>query len=382
MENISEIYKAIFGIMPELTASAPGRINLIGEHVDYNSGYVLPAAIDRHLFFAFGNVSSPSINIHAKNLEESVEITFFEKRDNSKWANYFIGILKQLKIKGHNISGFNLVFGGNIPIGGGLSSSSALECGFLKILNQAYNLELSHMEMIDISRASNHNFIGLHGGIMDQFSILNGKDGHAMLLNCETNIAKQISINLPRHDIILIDSKVPHILVDSAYNDRVNECNKALNIIQQKYEKVKHLSMATKEQLAIVEKSMSEVLFKRAKFVIEENLRVHQFCSAMASGNIGRIGKLLYASHAGLKNDYEVSCREIDILINLANKSSRVIGARMIGGGFGGCTLNIIKSQNALSEALKISSAYKAITGIKSLVYVINIVDGVRAIET
>tara|TARA_B100000497_G_C7679483_1_gene410973 strand:+ start:671 stop:1819 length:1149 start_codon:yes stop_codon:yes gene_type:complete len=381
MQNISNKYSTLFGRKAELLARAPGRINLIGEHTDYNKGFVLPAAIDKHMFFAFGKNKEKSIELYSYDLDEKVTIESLEKLENNTWANFIIGILQVLKNKGLEIRNFNMVFGGNIPIGGGLSSSSALECGFLKILNQAYDLGLDHMEMIEISRSSNHHFLELQGGIMDQFSVLNGIADHAMLLNCETHEYSQIPLRMNGYSFVLIDSNVSHSLVNSAYNDRVREGKEALTIIQKKYPKVRHLSMATLAQIDAVEKSLSLIQKARARFIIEENRRVHKFCAALAKKDIGKVGNLIYASHEGLRDQYQVSCKEVDLLVDLAKKSEGVIGARMIGGGFGGCTLNLIESKNALTTAQKISSSYKAITGISSKVYDIKIGDGVSVFE-
>jgi len=379
MEKLIQAFSNHYGSEPTILAKAPGRINLIGEHTDYNNGYVLPAAIDRYMNFAFRQNDQNWFRIKSLDLDEEVQISFDNlKKSDKSWVNFFIGILIQLKKRGYKIKGFDLLFGGNIPIGGGLSSSSALECGFLKLVNEMYNLGQSDKELIQISKSSNHEFLGLKGGIMDQHAIMHGLANHAMLLNCETNSSEHISINTEGYDFVLIDSKVSHELVNSSYNDRVQECNEALEIIKNKYVGIPHLSNVTKDQLSGVKKSMPLHIYNRARFILEENLRVHQFCKFLNSGQIIKAGQLLYDSHEGLRLDYEVSCNEMDLLVDLALKSKHVIGSRMIGGGFGGCTLNLIKSDQIKVSTEKITKSYSTITGITPQVYHIKIVGGVE----
>ena len=376
MSKIADHYQNRFKSLPTLVGSAPGRVNLIGEHTDYNKGYVLPVGIDRCLDFAFAKTNDDAIQIQSLDLDQSINLKDLQKQNDKTWSNFFIGILLQLKKRGFEIGGFNLVFGGNIPIGGGLSSSSALECGFLKVLNTAYDLGLNNMEMIEISRASNHEFLGLQGGIMDQFSVLHAIPDHAILLNCDSNEYEQIPIDFKDYDLIIIDSKVSHSLIHSGYNDRVNEGKMALAIIQEKFPTIKHLSQVNKSHLRSVKTNISATLYSRVQFIIEENERVHQFCQSMSKGNMTQIGELIFSSHDGLKDLYEVSCDEIDLLVDLASKCDDVLGARMIGGGFGGCTLNLIQAQNAQKTAQKISRSYRSITGIDSEIYPIKISGG------
>ena len=323
MKELLGLYSGYFGQDPLLFAKAPGRINLIGEHTDYNKGFVLPAAIDRYMHFAIGlNEGRNICHLVSHDLNESISIPldYFEKSEKH-WANYFIGILQQLRLAGNEVSEFNLIFGGDIPIGGGLSSSSALECGFLKLLNNLFDFGLNNDELVSISQRSNHEFLDLQGGIMDQHSILNGTANHAMLLNCDSNSSVQIPLNIEGHDLVIIDSKVSHELVSSAYNVRVQEGKEALKIIQKRYSHIRHLSMVTNPMLSNIEYSLSRTIFKRVKFIVEENERVHKFCRALQKNDLEEAGQLLYDSHQGLKDQYEVSCAEMDLLVELAKKS-------------------------------------------------------------
>lgn len=382
MKKIVEKFESLFGDAPEILAKAPGRINLIGEHTDYNKGYVLPAAIDRYMYFAFSKNNSNTTTIHALDISETVEFTVLVKQENKTWSNFFIGILIQLNKSGINISGFDLVFGGDIPLGGGLSSSSALECGFLKVLNTSFSLNLSHMEMIEISRKSNHEFLGLAGGIMDQFSVLYGRENNAILLNCDNLEFEYIPVNLDNTEILSVNSKVSHSLIHSAYNERVRECNEALKLIQNHHPNVIHLSMASKTQINSATTSMNETQVNRAEFIYKENERVHKFVEAIKSKSIEEAGQLLFKSHYGLRDKYEVSCKEIDILVQLAEENEHIHGARMMGGGFGGCTINLVKHENLQQVIQDISIRYKNDTGITPEFYQVKICEGASIIRS
>lgn len=379
MNALIKTYRDHFQIQPNLLIQAPGRINIIGEHTDYHGGYVLPAAIDRYMEFAIGhNRHSDSVRIVASDLNEEIHLSLNQLEPSDKsWANYFIGTLTQLRELGHRIGGLDLVFGGNIPIGGGLSSSSALECGFICGLNELFELDLELKDMIEISRRSNHQFLGLQGGIMDQYSILFGKANNAMLLHCDTMTHEYVPIDLADHQFILIDSKVSHELVSSAYNDRVAEGKCALSKIKKVHPDIKNLSAVSKSMLEDLKHLLTDMEYKRVKHVASENARVHVFCRAMLEKDYLLMGELLYASHESLSRDYEVSCEEMDLLIDLAQDSSGVIGSRMMGGGFGGCALNIVKDDQIEKVKMDILTAYEKHTGIKAEVYLIDIVDGV-----
>ena len=379
LKTVSQIFSDHFGKSPQILVRAPGRINLIGEHTDYNKGYVLPAAINRYMNFAISeNGSDDRCSIYAADLGDHVEfpLNVLNKSDKG-WANYFIGILLQLLKKGKELRGFDLVFGGDIPIGAGLSSSSALECGFLKGINDLFHLQLSNHDIIAICHKSNHEFLGLRGGIMDHFAILFGKEEHAIRLNCDTLDHSYVPLDFGQYAVMLIDSKVSHNLIYSAYNDRVKEVEQALEIVRKKYPKVRHLSMLTDLILKAVEGYMPDIIFRRAKFVKEENERVHKFCTALKIKDYDALGALLYASHKGLRYDYEVSCEEMDFLVDLTTSNEYVLGARMMGGGFGGCTINLIEKTKAKEVVASILNDYRNKSGIDAKSYLVNITNGV-----
>ena len=371
-------FEDIFQKPPQLLVKAPGRINLIGEHTDYNKGYVLPSAIDCFMNFGISpNEQSNKVCIHALDMDDSVQISLNDlTKSDKEWANFFIGILLQLKKENKSVPGFDLAFGGNIPIGAGLSSSSAMECGFLKALDELYNLELSNKDIIDISHKSNHDFLGLQGGIMDHFTILYGKKDQAILLNCENLEHQYIPLDFGEYEIVLFDSKVSHSLVHSAYNDRVAECKQALKIIKIKHPRIEHLSSIDDTILSQTKDDMPDKIYRRAKFVKEENKRVHDFCNALEKKDYGELGSLLYKSHEGLSHDYEVSCQEMDALVEITKSHPEISGARMMGGGFGGCMISLIKKEKVQEITQSILKSYKERVGLYAEIHFVHTSEG------
>jgi galactokinase len=259
-----------------------------------------------------------------------------------------------------------------------MSSSSALECGFLFGINELFEIDLSKWQMIEISQQSNHNFLGLQGGIMDQFSILHGRKDHAMLLNCITQKIEYIPVELGHYHLVIIDSGVSHDLVTSAYNDRVSECKSGLQKIQNHHPSISTVSEISKDHIRAFGNELTESEFKRISFVIEENERVHQFCKALKMKDISTVGQLLKASHNGLKDQYEVSCEEMDYLVESAYAQSECIGARMMGGGFGGCTINVVEKQKYELFKNRISQSYFERFELMPTCLLVEIVDGIK----
>ena len=376
-------FENIFHKPPRLLVKAPGRINLIGEHTDYNKGFVLPSAIDCLMHFGLSpKADSNTINIHSLDLKDSIQFSLDDLAKSDKaWANFFIGILLQLQKQNKSLSGFDLVFGGDIPIGAGLSSSSALECGFLIGLSELFDLQLTNAEIIEISHRSNHELLGLQGGIMDHFTILHGKKNQAILLDCENLEYRYIPLDFGDYEIVLFDSKVSHSLVDSAYNDRVAECKQALEIIQKKYPDVAHLSSINDTILAGTREDMPEKIYRRAKFVKEENGRVHDFCKALKIKDYRKLGSLLYESHHGLCHDYEVSCQEMDVLVEIAKSHRQISGARMMGGGFGGCMISLIEKNSVQETTQSILKSYKEKVGLDAELHFVHTSEGAIVIK-
>jgi len=377
LQSIRSSFERAFSVPPTFIVRAPGRINLIGEHTDYNNGFVFPAAVDKYVYLAFAaNKLSEGSRVFAKDLGKSALIDLSDIQKSSEtWENFFLGIILQFQEKGHVLQNFNCLAQSTVPIGAGMSSSSALECGFAKGLAHLNDIEIDNWEIVDMSHQSNHQFLGIKGGIMDQFSSLFGKKDHAMILDCSDRSFTYKSIKMKDYQWVLFNSMVKHENLTSGYGDRVLECKEATKILS-----IESLRDANLQGLENKKELMSEKIYNRARFVISENERVHTFAQAMKNEDYVEIGKLLYASHEGLQKMYEVSCKELDILVDLTRIEDGVLGGRMMGGGFGGCTINLIKKDGLEEIIERVEKSYQEKTGIESEHYLVQIEDGVVVI--
>ncbi|MEL6132455.1 MAG: galactokinase [Bacteroidota bacterium] len=338
-----QVFETQFGRDP-LVVFAPGRINLIGEHTDYHEGFVLPASIDLGITFAMKANETSEIRLYAEGLKDSFQTVLpVSQPSEVPWANYILGVVAQFQERGWEIGGFDCVFGGNLPVGAGLSSSAALESGIAFGLTQLFGLNAAREELALTGQKAEHTYVGVMCGIMDQFASLMGKEGHVFKLDCRDLQYQYVPFPTEQYDILLVNSMVKHALADSGYNDRRNESESGLEIIRRKYPHVETLRDATVAQVMDVSLDLSPIQRKRCRYVVEENERVASFVSALNSKNFGALGDLMYSSHAGLQHDYEVSCPELDYLVSMAKEESAILGARMMGGGFGGCTINIVE---------------------------------------
>jgi len=344
---------------------SPGRINLIGEHTDYNGGYVLPCAINLsvNLYFEIQNEKSyVSTDI---GYSMSFNVDELSMKSDNQWENYVIGVVRELKKIKSRLKNFYCKIESTLPSGAGISSSSALVCGLIKGLNVLNDLNLNNSDVINISRNVEHKHIGVLGGIMDQYTILNAKKNKAILLNCKNLNAKYIDIDFGEYEILLLDSKIKHNLANTEYNERVKECNKALatiNSINKK--KIECLSDVSLDEIKKSKNNLSEKEIKRATFVVEENFRVIKSSNLIENNNLIEFGKLMYKSHEGLRNKYEVSCKELDFLVDQSKIFDEILGARMMGGGFGGCTVNLVKKSATNKIIRKIKDNYESHFGI------------------
>lgn len=323
---------------------SPGRINVIGEHIDYNGGYVLPGATDLCIKLTFKESDKEFSEVYSSVIDKKCEIHLDNlSRSNIQWENYLIGslisILKRRKVE---IKVFSCLIEGNLPLGSGISSSSSLICGFVKGIDLLNNLEFSDEELLSISREVEYDFIGLRGGVMDQFTIINSKKNNLILLDTKDNSSKYIHSNFGDYRLLLLNTNIKHDLSVSSYNDRVRECESALQIINDSGYKLKYLTEIKVQQLLDLKNIMPVTLFKRALFVVEENDRVISSVQCLKNLDFKSLGRLMYSSHEGLRNLYQVSCKELDFLVESAITYEKILGARMMGGGFGGCTLNLI----------------------------------------
>lgn len=363
----------------DVVSRAPGRINLIGEHTDYNGGLVFPAAVDKYMYFACRKNGTKTIKATALDLNEQHTIDLTDlKITGTLWADYISGILLQFQERGYDIDGFDVSLTSEVPIGSGMSSSAALEMGILLAIAKLHNIELSKWDAIQMSQNSNHEFLGIKGGILDQFSSSFGQRDRAMLMDCADRSFEYVDIDLKEYELLLINSCVTHNHLLSGYNDRVLECKQALQEIQKIYPHVASLS----DDYAIKDVAFSsEVLYKRASFIAEENQRVREFKSALNEHDLVTCGELLNGSHDGLSSKYEVSCDELDFLAANLKSEPGVLGCRMMGGGFGGCTINLIKSSIRDDLIKDIEKKYIDTFDIKPEFYPVKMSDGAGILE-
>ena len=349
INTVKSEFLKVFNSNPSLIFS-PGRINLIGEHTDYNNGYVFPAAIDKGTVVAIAKSGLKNSTILALNTNNKFEFSINDIKplENGSWQNYVLGVISEIQKTGEQLENFNLVFSGDIPIGAGLSSSASLENSVVFALNTVFNLGFSKKEMIFISQKAEHNFVGVKCGIMDQFASMFGKENEAILLDCKNLDTEYFQIDFKEYDILLINTNVKHSLSESEYNERRAVCEKIANLL-----KVDSLREISFQDLETIKDKVLLEEYKKATYILEENKRVIDASKALKNQDLISFGKLLYESHSGLQHQYKVSCTELDFLIENAKENKNILGARMMGGGFGGCTINIIKK-----EAIKEFSSY------------------------
>ncbi|WP_200974664.1 galactokinase [Echinicola sp. 20G] len=377
---IQSKFKELFDKEP-IVVKSPGRINLIGEHTDYNDGFVLPAAIDKEIVIAVQANDSEECRLFSFDFQESLtfDINDFERME-SGWGNYVMGVVAQLQKAGYELKGFDLVFGGDVPVGAGLSSSAAVENGVCLALSALFDLGLEKLNMLKFAQKAEHEFAGVQCGIMDQFASMMGKDNHAIRLDCRSLDFSYFPIELGDYQIVLCDTQVKHSLADTAYNDRRRECQEGVEAVQKYHPNVQSLRDVTLEMLDEAKEDVSEVVYTRSKYVIEENERLLKGCELLEKGDIKGFGQQMYGSHDGLSEMYEVSCKELDFLADFAKSNESVAGARMMGGGFGGCTINLVEKSGKEQFEKEVSAAYQEAFGKALKIYEVNITDGTRLV--
>jgi galactokinase len=364
-----------------LLYTSPGRINLIGEHVDYNGGYVLPGAIDKGMIIEIRPNKSDRVRAFSIDYNELTEFGIREEdKPKQDWAHYIFGVVRELAKKGGNIEGFDVVFTGDVPLGAGLSSSAALESVFAFALNEIYNCGFSKEELAVVGQMTEHHYVGVKCGIMDQFASVFGKKDHLIHLNTDSLEYEYIPCILNGYQLVLIDSKVKHKLVDNPYNRRRESCEAVVEAIGKRHSHVKLLAHANMDMLEEVKNDISEEDYRRAYYVIGEIERVERTCDALKKGNMLEVGKNMYETHKGLSEDYEVSCEEIDFLNECAMRYG-VAGSRIMGGGFGGCTINLVASDKYDNFVKKTVEDYSAKYNIIPNIYDVKIEDGARKLK-
>ncbi|MFE3871299.1 galactokinase [Flavobacterium sp. ZS1P70] len=377
IKKTTAFFQETFGNAPEKVVLSPGRINIIGEHIDYNDGYVLPAAIDKIICFAFEKSNSNTSRIIAIDLEDEFEIDItssMELTDNV-WTNYIRGVINQLKLKDFKFDGFNCIFSSNIPVGSGLSSSAALECGFLFGLNELFNLNIKPVDIALMGQSAEH-WVGINCGIMDQFSSVMGLENKVIKIDCKTLEYEYHNADFNDYSLILFDSNVKHSLMASAYNERRQQCEEGIEIIKNNFPGITSFRDCNEEHILGLQNVMNENVFKRCLFVVKEINRVKLACEALDNGKIEVLGKLMFETHEGLSKDYEVSCAELDMIVDTLKREEAVVGSRLMGGGFGGCTINLIKKGHEERIKKELSALYFDTFGIELKIYDVKIGNG------
>jgi galactokinase len=366
-----------------LVIKSPGRINLLGEHVDYNDGFVMPASINYATVFCIATSTDNTSEIYSIKYNEhfQVDLESVQPVKSPSWVNYLLGVIRKLQDNGYTIKPFKCVFGGDIPMGAGLSSSASLECGFAFALDQLNELNIDKLELIKIAQWSEHNFVGVKCGIMDQFASVMGVDDKVIVLDCNTLEYSYSPFKLTDHALILCDTKVKHSLVDSQYNKRREECESGLKIIQQHFSFVKTFRDVTEEMLETLTHSLSQNVFNRCLYVVQEIKRVQNGKEDLRQLKLADFGKKMFATHDGLSKLYEVSCKELDFLVEEAHKNKSVLGARMMGGGFGGCTINIVEKTAIDSFINTVKENYLKAFGFAMATYEVSIEQGTHLVN-
>jgi galactokinase len=368
---IERDFYTVYGAPPQVVVRAPGRVNLIGEHTDYNEGFVLPAAIDRSIAFAGRKRADRAVRVHSLDFAGSVEFSLddIDKDGKNPWSNYIRGVSKYLEEDGHRLSGADLVFGGDVPREAGLSSSAAVEVGTAAFWENLLHLQVDPVYLVKLSRKAENQFVGVPCGIMDQFISALGRENHALFLDCRDLSFRHVPL---RDDvkIVVCNSGVKRALAQSEYEVRLKQCRQAVAQIASTGLAVKSLRDVTPADLEAARSVLSEILFRRARHVVTENHRVLEAVEVLESGDLERFGELMNASHESLRDDYEVSSKELDVLVELARKQPGVLGARMTGAGFGGCTVNLVRQEAAEAFAEAVRRGYQDALAMKAEIYI------------
>ena len=375
-ETISKIFRERFGHAGTVYASA-GRINLIGEHTDYNGGFVFPGAIDKVIMAEISPNGTDTVRVYSVNLDRYAEFGLREEdAPDEQWARYIFGVCRETIKRGGTVHGFDAVFAGDVPLGAGLSSSAALESCFAFAINDLFNdNRIDRFELARIGQSTEHNYCGVNCGIMDQFASVMGRKGQLMRLDCRSMEFRYYPFDPEDHVLLLVDSRVKHELVDSPYNRRRESCERVARRLG-----FETLRDATFDDLEAIRDEISAEDYSRARFVIGEKDRVLRVCDALTRGDYETVGKCMYETHRGLSRDYEVSCEELDFLNDVARECG-VTGSRIMGGGFGGCTINLIRKDGVDTFVNTVKDRFKSRYGHEPAVYEVVISDGARKIS-
>jgi len=378
-DSLAERFQRSYGTRAGIFR-APGRVNLIGEHTDYNDGFVMPAAIDYYTWVAAGKRDDRILNVYSDQFAETIELSLdtLAGEPRKHWSDYIRGVAAVLQTAGYPLSGANLIIHGQVPLGAGLSSSAALEVSTALALLSVSSHRLPPLELVKTCQRAEHEYAGTRCGIMDQFITIFGRSGHALMLDCRSLDYKLLPIPTDVR-LVICNTMVKHALAAGEYNRRRADCEAGVKILQQHLPNVRALRDVTPSDLQKYKKELPDVVYHRSCHVISENQRVLAAAGALQSGDLARFGQLMYESHSSLRDNYEVSCKELDLLVELASTCEGVYGARMTGGGFGGCTVNLVREDAEDRFRRWITEAYEKGTGNVPDVYVCSAAQGAAA---
>lgn len=375
-EKLVHSFQKKFNEKP-IVVRSPGRVNIIGEHTDYNNGFVLPAAIDKAIYVAISPRNDELIKLYSGEFDESFETAVNELKPADKsWTNYISGVAGQLKKRGYAIKGFNLAVDGDVPIGSGLSSSAAVECATAFALNEIFQLNISKKDLAFIGQKAEHEFAKVNCGIMDQFASIFGKKDHVIKLDCQSLDYEYVPLKLEGYKILLLNTNVKHSLGSSEYNARRAQCEQGVEWVKEHHPEVNSLRDVSMEMLHKYVEPKEALIYQRCKYVVEEKERLLTGCEDLKRGDLKSLGEKMFQTHDGLSKEYAVSCEELDFLVDAVRNNPDVVGARMMGGGFGGCTINIVKEE-AIDQLVKtLGESYQKIMGKELSAYIAQVEDG------
>jgi galactokinase len=378
--NVLNIFTEKFSTVPNMYYS-PGRINLIGEHIDYNDGYVMPAAINKGIYYAVAANATDTINFFAADFNETLSINIKDIKNLDGWKSYVLSVVNEFVLLGKTIGGFDCVFGGDIPRGSGVSSSAAVEGGLAFALNDIFNYGLTRVQLALLCQRAEHNYPGVNCGIMDMYASINGKKDHVILLDCKNITHEYFPLQLSGYKIVLLNTKVHHTLASGEYNVRRQRCEEGMVVLKAALNVQSFRDIKTVADVTLHKDKMAPEVYNCCKFVVEEIARTKTAAALLQQNDLQGFGKLMYATHEGLSKLYNVSCAESDFLVALAATNPNIIGARQMGGGFGGCTINIVKEDAVDGFIEQASAAYKKQFDIMLEAYVMEVSDGVNKIS-
>lgn len=377
-EIVVETYTQQFGRSPELVVSAPGRVNVIGEHTDYNDGFVLPMAIDRRVAIGGQRRGDDQVRLYSANFREMADCSVTSLHKEQNWADYVKGVIDEFRKAGHAVSGFDAVIYGDVPRGSGLSSSAAIEVATAFWLAHIQKIDMTPEAMAKLCQRAENRFVGMNCGIMDQFISRLGKENSVLYIDCRDLRYQQIPFDLPGYTVVICNSNVDRKLVNSAYNERRSQCEEGVRILQTQFENISALRDVSVAQLEQCESLFPPIVYRRCKHIVTENARVTAAVAALRQGDFAQLGQLLNQSHDSLRDDFAVSCRELDLLVDIARSIPGTLGARMTGAGFGGCTISLVRESNLEQFQTRLRDEYGKRAGILADIYVSKAEDGAR----